>query len=241
MVRTLAELDDLVTRRSRATTLAHQRTLPVPDPLAPMVPGGALMRGHVVVVRGVAEVSLALVLSAQATGTGSWLAVVEQPGVFELGPGAAAELGVVLDRTVLVAMPHSDTAQMGEVIAALIEGFDMVIIAADMPLAPEVVRRLQARLRSRGGVLVVVGGSGRWQPDLVLWSRPVGPQGGWEPLGDIGRLHRRQVLVEVDARRRGATKRWTVWLPTGEGSMAVIDGGHRIPVREVAGPTVRAG
>ena len=212
----------LTALRGRGSTLAHERTLPVVDALVPCIPDGALVRGQVVVTCGVAELSSALAVTAGATHAGSWLAVVERAGVFEVGADAAAELGVVLQRTVLVTLADVHAAPWSEVLAALVEGFDVVIVPVDLPLGAAVTRRLQARLRTRGGVVVVVGGRGDWQPDLVLRSTPLGAQGGWEPLDQHGRLRGRGVVVDVDARRRGAPGRHTMWLPTDTGTVAAM-------------------
>ena len=81
------------------TTLARQRTLPVADPLAPLLPDGALAGGRAVSCGGIAATSLALALAAEATAAGAWLAVVDVPW---LGVEAAAELGVPLERLVRV-------------------------------------------------------------------------------------------------------------------------------------------
>lgn len=221
----------LTALRGRVATLAHERTLPIVDALAPCLPEATLVRGQVVVTCGVADVSSALAVAARATHVGSWLAIVERTGMFEVGAGAAAELGVVLQRTVLVTLPDDHASQTAEVLAALVDGFDIVVVPVDLPLGATATRRLQARLRTRGGVVVVVGGRADWQPDLVLRSTPSGVQGGWDAPDHHGRLRRRGVVIEVDARRRGAPGRHTVWLPTGEGSVAVME-----PTDEVAVP-----
>ncbi len=217
--------DDMVAAlRSRTAVLAHERTLPVLAALSAVVPDATLVRGQVVVVRGVADVSLALAVAAEPTRTGSWLAVVERSDVFELGGDAADELGVVLERVVVVTLPHPSTASRGdgvvaEALATLIEGFDVVMMPVGIALAPRAVRRLQARLRTRGGVLIVVGGSGAWQPDLVLWSTPVGACGGWVDVDGTGRLVRRRLVIEVEARRRGGSTRHGLWLPDAHGGV----------------------
>ena len=81
------------------TTLARQRTLPVADPLIPLLPDGALTRVAAVACGGIAATSLAVALAADATAAGAWLAVVDVPW---LGVEAAAELGVPLERLVRV-------------------------------------------------------------------------------------------------------------------------------------------
>jgi len=219
-----ATIDPAIVRAlgDRLGTRAHERTLPLVDALAQVVPGAALVRGQVVAVRGVADMSLALAMAGQATRNGSWLAAVEHRGTFEFSPEAAGELGVALERMVVVATPPGNAPGAVEVVAALIEGFDVVIVPGHAPLAPTAVRRLRARLRIRGGVVVVVGGHGGWQPDLVLRSTAGGPCGGWEPLEENGRLRRRRVIIEVDARRQGAPARHVFWLPTPDGSIAAV-------------------
>ena len=81
------------------TTLARQRTLPVADPLQPLLPDGALARGRTVACGGPAATSLAIALAAEATAAGAWLAVVDVPW---LGVEAVAELGVPLERLVRI-------------------------------------------------------------------------------------------------------------------------------------------
>ncbi len=210
--------DTLAVFREQTRVLAHERTLPVTASLVSVLPDAVLVRGQVVAVRGVADLSLALALASASTRDGSWLAVVERAGVLELGGGAAGELGVVLARTVVVSLSHdpstsSAEATVADVMAALVEGFDIVIVPAALALGHRALRRLQARLRTRGGVVVVVGGAGGWEVDLTLWSSPADELGGWEHFDELGRFVRRQVFVDVEARRRGRVQRHHLWLP----------------------------
>ena len=100
--------------------------------------------------------SLALALAAGASQAGSWVAAV---GLGSLGLVAAAELGVALDRLVLVDDPGRDRAGWASVVAALVDGFDVVLVAAGSAGSrPADARRLVARVRERGAVLVAVGG-----------------------------------------------------------------------------------
>ena len=75
-------------------------------PSRPLLPGGGLRRGATVSVTAAAGVggatSLALALVAEASRAGSWVAAVGLPS---LGLVAADELGVALERLVLVAAP----------------------------------------------------------------------------------------------------------------------------------------
>ena len=102
-----------------ATVLAHDRTLPVAAPLAPLLPDGALVRGRTLACQGVAATSLSLSLALEAVRAGSWLAVVDLPWV---GVEAAAELGIALERLVRV-----DAGSWAETVAALVDGFELVV------------------------------------------------------------------------------------------------------------------
>jgi hypothetical protein len=211
-------------------TGAGTRILPVLPELRPLLPGGGLRRGSTVavtlggpgtgqvtpgsagVVPGSTSVLLALLVAASMAG--SWCAVVGMPA---LGLVAAAELGIVLDRLALVPDPG---LEWPSVVAALLDGVDVVVTAPPGPVAAVVSSRLAARARQRGSVLVPYG---RWTgADVVL--EPVG--GGWQGLGQgWGRLRRRELVI--GARGRGAAARpreVTVWLPDHTGALAALAG-----------------
>src|SRR4051794_34023563 len=88
-----------VAAHARPVALAREHVLPVLEPLQPLLPDG-LRRGSTVAVGD--ATSLALVVLAGPSAAGSWAAAV---GVSNLGLAAAAELGVALDRFVVVADP----------------------------------------------------------------------------------------------------------------------------------------
>lgn len=165
------------------------KALPVLDGLAGLLPWGGLRRGSTVVVRG--STTLLLALLAAATAEGSWAAVVGLP---DLGLVAASELGVVVHRLALVPAPGSELVP---VTAALLDGIDLVAVAKQPPAAE--ARRLSARARHRGSVLIPVGG---WPgADLELDGT-----GRWSGLGNgHGRLHTRELTVR--SRGRGAAAR----------------------------------
>lgn len=142
----LSEIDRLV----RPTVFADQRTLPVTDTLLELLPGG-LPRGVTMTVTGGAARSLALAITARASQTGSWIAAIGFPG---LGWQAAAELGVAVAR--LVAVDHADTTAAAECVAAALDGFDIVLVGTRVRLGAAVRRRLTARARERGSVLLEV-------------------------------------------------------------------------------------
>jgi hypothetical protein len=192
------------------------RLLPVLPGLRSLLPGGGLRRGSTVVVaahntegtlaasRGSAGASsLLLAVLAQASAAGSWCAVVGWPS---FGAVAAAEMGIALDRVALIPHPGPDWVA---VVAALLDGIDLVVTVPPGPVAPTVTSRLAARARQRGSVLIPFG---RWEgADLVLSasaSRWIGLDAG------SGRLRRRELTVSVRGRGAASTPRVArLWLP----------------------------
>ncbi len=179
--------------------------------LADLLPGGALRRGTTLSVQGDAATSLALRLVAAASESGSWTAAVGLPS---LGLAAASELGVVLERLVLV--PDVDPGQWASVVAALVGSVDCLIVAPPARLTPTAARRLGSRLRERGSVVVMVGPSPRAGNDLPADVSLTSRTQGWVGLGQgHGHLRGRQVTVEVEGRRAAARRRRdTFWLGT---------------------------
>jgi hypothetical protein len=217
------------------TTLARQRTLPVADPLIPLLPDGALSRGRAVSCGGIAATSLAVALAAEATIAGAWLAVVDVPW---LGVEAVAELGVPLERLVRVDMgcvsePRSASersAQGGswaDLVAAVLDGFEVVITRVPKRLNAGVIRRVQARVQAREAVLIAVGEPGPLVADITMEaSTPVwvGVEHG------SGRLRGRRVTVSATGRRVPRPRRAELWLPGPDGAVA--------PAAEVTEPVL---
>lgn len=216
-----AGLDGLVglADRARPVALAREQTLPVLAALVGLLPGGALQRGTTVSVGGEAATTLALSLAAGPSGAGSWVAAVGLPS---LGLAAAAEVGLVLERLVLVRQPPRSS--WGPVVAALVGAFDVVLLTSPHPVSASDTRRLVARSRERGSVLVVLEGAGRvggLEADLRLRSGSV----CWEGLGQgHGHLRARRVTVEASGRRSATRpRRATLWLPGPDGEIAVAE------------------
>jgi hypothetical protein len=183
-----------VAGRVAPVVLAGDQTLPVAPELAPLFPGGALRRGTVVSVSG--STSLLLALLAGPSGVGSWTAVVGLPS---LGAVAAAEAGIDLGRCALVPAPGPTWAT---VVAALLDALDVVAVATGSGLRGRAAdaRRLAARARERGSVLVV---AGAWEGADVRLSVA---SSSWTGLGrGHGRLCDR--TLEVVAEGRGAAAR----------------------------------
>jgi hypothetical protein len=142
----------------------------------------------------VGAVSMLLALLSAASAGGSWCAVVGLPG---LGVAAAAESGISLERLALVPYPGPEWPA---VVAALLDGFDLVVTAPPGRVGADVAGRLSARARQRGSVLLAVGA---WTgAELVL--APV--DSAWEGLGQ-GRGRLRQRELTVVAHGRGAATR----------------------------------
>ena len=117
----------------------------VPPALATLLPEG-LRRGATTVVTG--STSLVLVLLAHACAGGAWAAVVGQPTV---GLLAAAQAGVSLERLAVVPRPGLESPT---VLAALLDGVDVVVVGPEVALTDADRRRLSSRARDRGSVLL---------------------------------------------------------------------------------------
>ncbi|MGH9265128.1 MAG: hypothetical protein ACRD1D_10600 [Acidimicrobiales bacterium] len=199
---------------ARPVAMAGDRLLPVLAPIEPLFPARGLRRGSVVAVSG--STSLSLSVLAAASEQGSWCAAVGFPS---LGMAAAAELGVVLERFPLVPSPGRSSGAGGWawVVAALLDACDVVLARPPAHVKAADARRLTARVRERGSVLVVSGG--RW-PEPAEVQLTVAAA-AWEGVGrGHGRLRGRR--VEVVAGGRGAAareRRVSLWLPHPEGGV----------------------
>lgn len=202
-------------RRVQPLVPASERTLPVLSLLAELLPDRGLRRGSTVAVHGgTGATSLALALLAGPTSAGSWAAVV---GVPDLGVLAASELGVDLGRLAVVPSPGERWASVA---AALLASLDLVVVRPPAPPRAGDARRLLARARHGGAVLVALG---PWPdgPDLRLEI----VSAHWSGTGDgSGRLTGRRVELDVHARRSGAARRAQLWLPGPTGALAAMEG-----------------
>ncbi|NKS56157.1 hypothetical protein GS504_01940 [Rhodococcus hoagii] len=176
-----------------ARPAATLRTLPVPGPLAELIPHGGLVRGSTVQVSGVASLQAGLV--AAVTGSGGWAALVGRPS---LGLLAAVEMGAQLRRCALI----PDAPDPVAVAAILVDGLDLVVMSLggiDVPLSR--ARAVAARARRNGTVLVVT--EGRWPTvDLHLDARVASYAGLDEPARRIT-----GISLDVEATARGRQTR----------------------------------
>lgn len=205
------------------------RVLPVAQHLGRLLPSGGLDRGSTVVVQG--STSLVLALLVEASRAGSWVVVVGLP---EVGVLAAHHLGLVLDRVVLVPSPGPDAPV---VLAALLDGFDVVVVGPEVPLSAADQRRLGARARERSAVLLP---TGTWPGAHVVLTAE---RSQWEGLGKgDGRLRTRRLTVRRSGRGSAALTRSTDVQVPGGGTVGSPAGRRAVlPAAEVAVPEERAG
>ena len=206
------------------TPLADERLLPVLPALQPLLGGRGLRRGATVTVSRSAALALALVAGASAAG--SWVAAVGLP---DLGIVAAAETGIALERLALVPTPGARA--WPAVVAAFLDAVDVVLVRAPARLPAAQARRLAARARERGAVLVPLGA---WPEPADL--RLAVTSSAWHGLGrGHGSLHSRQVEVLITGRGAATReRRASLWLPSPDGAIALL-GFPRAPARAPAG------
>jgi hypothetical protein len=217
----------------RSADVATRPVLPVPPALVQLFPAGGLGLGTTVAVRG----SRAVLLSLLAATTQHVRAAVV--GMPDLGMLAAAEYGVDTERLALI--PHPG-AQVPEVVAAVLDGFAVVVVAAEQVLGAgqrgvALARRLSSRARHRAAVLLTFGS---WPtPELTLHCS----QARWHGLGHgYGHLTEHEITVETTGRgAAGQARRARLHLPVDQftGS-ADVDRGRTLNHEETR-PAGRAG
>jgi hypothetical protein len=208
----------------RPVALAGERVLPVLPDLAALLPWGGLRRGSVLTTSGLGgATSLALTLVAAASQEGSWCAAVGV-GRPTVGLAAAGEIGVVLERFPVVcasAGAGNGPGRWAWVVAALLDAFDAVVARPPAHVRPADARRLAARARERGSVLVVAGaggsggsgGSGGWPEKVDVRLRVERTE--WHGIGQgHGRLESRRLDIVASGRGAAAReRRASIWLP----------------------------
>ena len=175
-------------------------SLPIAKALQPIIPDGVLVRGRTVLCSGDAAMSTALLLVSAATQAGSWLAIV---GVSDFGLMSACEQGVALQRTVLVT-PTSNKKDWTSTVAAVADGFDVMMLEVPREVSESDARRIQTRIQARRNVLVLVETSRHatrrsvFQPDVVLHTMTT----KWDGIEHgAGYVQGRLIDVTVSGRR----------------------------------------
>lgn len=213
--RSAEQLDELA-ELTRPVSMAGEQTLPVLNNLQSILPRRTLQRGITVVVQGGPGThSLALALAAGASQSGSWVAAA---GTSRLGAACAVELGIALERLVLITAPPSRLWPV--VTAALIDAFELVLV--EWPeISPTLARRLGLRARERRTTLIPVSGdrAGGWDEAAEL--RLTVDQACWHGLEQgHGRLSTRRLEITTGGKRAPVPYRSTLWLPDWHGGVA---------------------
>jgi hypothetical protein len=189
----------------KPTSLAKERLLPVTPALQEILPAGGLQRGSTVVVdarQASGATTLALELLAGPSVGGYWCAV---GGFLELGVAAAAERGIDLARLVLVPFLGSQD-RWTQVVAGLFDAVDVVLLIPRAAVRPSDARRLAARSRDRGSVLIVLDHRANWSGPSDL--RCTVTRSEWSGLSrGHGLLAARRYELEVSGRGAAARPR----------------------------------
>ena len=208
---------------------AQRDLVTVLPPLRSVIPGGGLRPGSVLGLDGPGAGSLGAALVAGVTGAEGvgWCGVVGLP---EFGVVAAVGMGADPERLLLVDEPGG---RWPDVVAALVEAVDLVLLRLPERPPSTAVRRLSALARKHGCVLTLTGAYARDWPGTRLRLRM--DDAAWEGLGDgHGVLRGRRVRVTAEGRDApGRGRQAFVWLPGPDGKVAPVETASRRPVLEV--------
>jgi hypothetical protein len=138
----IEQLRERVAAMERRPALEPVPTLPGLTDILPL---------HAGATYAVDSASLGMALAAGASQAGEWVGFA---GCADFGAEAAAELGISLERTVLVPDPGEHWL---EVTAALVDVLRVVVLRPPAGVDERTAGLLDARLRTRSAVLVVHG------------------------------------------------------------------------------------
>lgn len=157
-----------------------------------------------------------MALAAGPSAEGSWTAIV---GIPDLGLSAVRATGVELARTAFV--PDVPRGGWAMVVAAFIDAFDVVIVEPDHRPGAADLRRLRARTRERGAVLIDIAGR-HLDADIRLTVT----KSCWEGLGrGHGHLRARRVVVTSSGRGAASrSRRVELWLPGPDAPVVAVSG-----------------
>jgi hypothetical protein len=193
-----------VARGAAPVVLARDRAVPLEGALADLVPGGTVARGSVLRVTGrpgAGATTVGFELAAAVTALGEWAAAIDVDAT--LGPLAAADVGVALERFAVVR--RVPPARWATVVAALLDGVSLVLAEVPRGVGLGDARRLEARAREREAVLVVAETRGAvWPGSAAFTLHATGS--AWDDLG-AGVLELRRLRVEAEGRGAAARPR----------------------------------
>jgi hypothetical protein len=152
-----------------------------------------------------------MALMAGPSRAGAWSAIV---GAADFGFEAAAELGVDLERTIVVPDPGE---QWLSVVAGLIDVTTVVMVRPPARVTEHQAARLTSRLRQRDAVLIAWGEWPRSDARLTVQAS------SWHGLGHgYGHLVSRRATVVV---RRGTAppREAIVWLPDAHQQVTLVE------------------
>jgi hypothetical protein len=176
------------------TTPDPTRVLPADPSLLPLLPwSGGIRRGTTIAATGSTSL-LMLLLAGAMQNPDSWCAIVGMP---TFGVLAAAEHGCDTTRLALIPDPGPDWPS---IVASLLDGIDLVVVAPPAETPAIVITSLAARARKTGAVLIP---TTAWRgADLVL----TGTDMRWHGLRQ-GRGRLKRYELEVTASGRGKAHR----------------------------------
>lgn len=195
------EISRMQRRRSDAPLL------PVPTALEPLLPDGGLRVGSSYSISP--SPSLLGALLSASSQRGSWCAVIGMP---TLGVEAMADLGVSLDRLILVPEPG---ARWLSIASSLSEVVPLVAVHPRSRVSDAEISRVNARLRDRASTLLVTAAWPQAEAAIrIERTEWLGLGSGW------GLLSERIVTLSAAGRRLQQPRRVQVRLPDALGSVA---------------------
>ena len=191
-----------VARAAAPVVLARDRAVPLEGGMGELLPGGTIARGSVLRVAGrpgAGATTVGFELAAAVTTIGEWVAVVDVDAT--LGPLAAADVGVALERFAVVR--RVPPARWATVVAALLDGVSLVLAEVPRGIGLGDARRLEARAREREAVLVVLETRAAWPGNAACTLHATGSE--WEERASL--LGTRRLRVEAEGRGAAARPR----------------------------------
>src|SRR5829696_5619365 len=135
----------------------------------------------------------------------------------------------------LALVPVAGARAWPAVVAAFLDAVDVVLVRSPPRLPAAQARRLAARARERGAVLVPIG----------AWSQPADlrlavTSSTWQGLGQgHGHLRARQAEVSISGRGTATREhRFLLWLPSPDGTITLMEPPAQTGSGDPAGPTL---